>query len=155
MLTAMSVLAGLAAAIGILLAIANWRISTNPESPADRINRLLPQTQCGQCGFPGCLPYAEAIANGCAEIDQCAPGGPATVSALANLTGKANRPINPQFGRYQPNTIALINEDACIGCTLCFEACPVDAIVGAAQFSHTVLAAECTGLRALHPTLPG
>lgn len=112
---------------------------------ADDIDALLPQTQCTRCGYSGCRPYAEAIAAGAAQIDQCPPGGAATIAALARLLGRALRPLNPANGVEGPPLVAQIDEDACIGCARCLPPCPVDAIVGAAKRMHTVLAALCTG----------
>ena len=110
-----------------------------------QIDSLLPQTQCTRCGFPACLPYAQAIANGEADIDQCPPGGQAGVDALAMLLGRDSKPLNAAFGVEAPPTVAIIDEDVCIGCTKCIQACPVDAIIGAGKRMHTVIAAECTG----------
>ena len=112
---------------------------------ADRIDDLLPQTQCTQCGFSGCRPYAEAIASGDAQIDQCPPGGAQGIARLAALLGRAVIPLNPAHGVEKPLAAALIDEQWCIGCTLCIQACPVDAIVGAAKRMHTVLLEQCTG----------
>lgn len=109
------------------------------------INALLPQTQCTRCGYQGCLPYAQAIAAGEAEINQCPPGGRATIEALAQLTGRPALPLNPTNGVEQPRTVAYILEEHCIGCTKCLPACPVDAILGANKRMHTVIAIECTG----------
>ncbi|MDD5410420.1 MAG: electron transport complex subunit RsxB [Methylobacter sp.] len=111
----------------------------------DQINALLPQTQCGQCGFHGCRPYAEAIASGSADINQCPPGGDEGILDLANLLGVAPKPLNTKFGQHKPKSVAFIIEEDCIGCTKCIAACPVDAILGAAKFMHTVIASECTG----------
>ena len=111
----------------------------------EEIDAILPQTQCRRCGFSGCLPYAEAIAEGRADLNQCPPGGDEGIHKLAELLGKSPLPLNPAHGSHHPETVALIEEDACIGCTLCIQACPVDAIVGAAKQVHTVIAAECTG----------
>lgn len=111
----------------------------------DQINALLPQTQCGQCGFPGCRPYAEAIASGVADINQCPPGGDEGILDLANLLGVAPKPLDTKFGQHKPKSVAFIIEEDCIGCTKCIAACPVDAILGAAKFMHTVIASECTG----------
>jgi Na+-translocating ferredoxin:NAD+ oxidoreductase subunit B len=110
-----------------------------------QINALLPQTQCGQCGYKGCKPYAEAIASGQADINQCPPGGEEGVLALANLLGLAPKLLNPAFGEHKPDQVAFIVEEDCIGCVKCIAACPVDAIIGAAKLMHTVIAAECTG----------
>lgn len=114
-------------------------------STVERIDALLPQTQCEQCGYPGCRPYAEAIAAGEADINQCPPGGQATIDALAGLLDRASRTLDPAHGDYRPPRVAWIDESVCIGCTKCIQACPVDAIVGARQRMHTVIAEECTG----------
>lgn len=116
-----------------------------PIALADRIDRLLPQTQCGQCNFSGCRPYAQAIAEGSADINRCPPGGDAGIAALAALLGRAPRPLDPAHGSFAPRTVALIDEAVCIGCTKCIQFCPVDAILGAPQLMHSVLADECTG----------
>jgi Na+-translocating ferredoxin:NAD+ oxidoreductase subunit B len=109
------------------------------------LDELLPQTQCRQCGFDGCRPYAEALAAGAADIDRCPPGGDTGAARLAALLGVEARPVDRRYGVPQPPAVALIEESQCIGCTLCIQACPVDAIVGAAKLMHTVIAAECTG----------
>ncbi|HMK85346.1 MAG TPA: RnfABCDGE type electron transport complex subunit B [Steroidobacteraceae bacterium] len=109
------------------------------------IDALLPQTQCTRCGYPGCRPYAEAIARGEAEINQCPPGGSATIRALAQLVGREYRPLNPANGVESPLRVAWIDEARCIGCARCLPPCPVDAIVGAGKYLHTVLADRCTG----------
>jgi len=111
----------------------------------DRINALLPQTQCGQCSFHGCRPYAEAIASGAADINQCPPGGDEGIRDLADLLGIPFKPLNTKFGLHKPAGVAFIIEEDCIGCVKCIAACPVDAILGAAKFMHTVIASECTG----------
>jgi electron transport complex protein RnfB len=121
---------------------------------AEQIDALLPQTQCGQCGFAGCRPYAEAIANKQADIDQCPPGGAEGVRALAQLLGRQPKPVNPEFGVEKPPLVALIREAECIGCTKCIQACPVDAIVGAPKLMHTVLADLCTGCELCIPPCP-
>src|SRR5258706_10252045 len=102
----------------------------------DAIDALLPQTQCTQCGYAGCLPYAEAIANGSAAINQCPPGGDDGIHALSALTGLPYAPLNPANGEHKARTIAVIDEAICIGCTICIQKCPVDAIVGAAKLMH-------------------
>ena len=112
---------------------------------ADRIDALLPQTQCTRCGYPACMDYANAIAGGEANINQCPPGGTAGIIALASLLARAPLPLNPKNGVEKPREIALIDEEVCIGCTKCIQACPVDAIVGASKLMHTVIADECTG----------
>ncbi len=111
----------------------------------ERIDAVLPQTQCTQCGYAGCLPYAQAIADGRANINQCPPGGDAAIHALAAVTGMAYAPLDPAHGAHGPRVIAVIDEAQCIGCTICIQKCPVDAIAGAAKVMHTVLAYECTG----------
>ena len=121
---------------------------------ADRIEDLLPQTQCTKCGYAGCRPYAEAIAEGSAAYNQCPPGGAEGVARLARLLGKPVIPINPVHGLERERPVALIDESVCIGCTLCIQACPVDAIVGAAKQMHTVIAELCTGCDLCVPPCP-
>ena len=121
---------------------------------AERIDALLPQTQCTLCGYSGCLPYARAIAAGKAEINQCPPGGAAGIGKLAALLGQEAKPLNPANGAEKPRAVALIDEARCIGCTLCIQACPVDAIVGAAKLMHTVMAEWCTGCGLCLPPCP-
>jgi electron transport complex protein RnfB len=112
---------------------------------ADQIEALLPQTQCTRCGYHGCRPYAQAIADGEAQINQCPPGGAPTIAALAQLTGRPGSPLNPDNGMEGPELVAQIDEAACIGCAKCLPPCPVDAILGAQKKMHTVLLALCTG----------
>jgi electron transport complex protein RnfB len=121
---------------------------------ATRLDALLPQTQCTQCGYAGCRPYAEAIAAGEAEIIQCPPGGDAVIAALARATGREARPLNPANGVFRAPQVAVIDEPACIGCTKCIQACPVDAIVGASKAMHTVIAEWCTGCELCIPPCP-
>ncbi|MBK8814080.1 MAG: electron transport complex subunit RsxB [Methylococcaceae bacterium] len=111
----------------------------------DQINAILPQTQCGQCSYKGCKPYAEAIALGQADINQCPPGGDEGILELANLLGLEPKPLNTEFGEHKPDQVAFIVEEECIGCVKCIAACPVDAIIGAAKLMHTVIESECTG----------
>jgi len=111
----------------------------------DQINAILPQTQCGQCGFKGCRPYAQAIASGAADINQCPPGGDEGIIELAHLLGVDPKPLDTKFGHHKPKSVAYIVEEDCIGCAKCIAVCPVDAILGAAKFMHTVIASECTG----------
>ncbi|HSD37728.1 MAG TPA: electron transport complex subunit RsxB [Rhodocyclaceae bacterium] len=110
-----------------------------------RIDAVLPQTQCTKCGYTGCKPYANAIASGEADINQCPPGGDAGIHKLARLLDRPYKPLNPANGIEKPLALAVIDETTCIGCTLCIKACPVDAILGAAKQMHTIIAAECTG----------
>ena len=114
-------------------------------SLADRIDALLPQTQCTRCGYQGCRPYAEAIAAGAADINQCPPGGATGIVKLADLLKTLPKALNPVNGIEKPLEMAVIDESLCIGCTLCIQACPVDAIVGAAKLMHTILSSWCTG----------
>ncbi|MDK2123627.1 electron transport complex subunit RsxB [Parachitinimonas caeni] len=119
---------------------------TPPELPlAEQIDAVLPQTQCTQCGYKGCRPYAEAIAKGEADINQCPPGGDEGIAKLAALLGRDPKPLDTSHGEHKPKRLALIDESVCIGCTLCIQACPVDAILGSAKHMHTVIRSECTG----------
>ena len=120
----------------------------------DRIDALLPQTQCEQCGYHGCRPYAEAIARGDAPINQCPPGGTAGIEKLAALLQRPALPLNPEHGVEKPRTLARIVEADCIGCTKCIQVCPVDAIVGASKLMHTVIADDCTGCELCVPACP-
>ncbi|SMY35749.1 Electron transport complex protein rnfB [Photobacterium malacitanum] len=142
-LIAAIVLAVLAAIFGVILGFASVRFKVEADPIVEQIDAILPQTQCGQCGFPGCRPYAEAIANG-EIINKCPPGGQATIEKLADLMGVDV----PQASDEVTNSIkkvAFIHEDMCIGCTKCIQACPVDAIVGGTKAIHTVIKDECTG----------
>lgn len=142
---------GVLAAIGLRLAL---RQRAGREPVVDAIDARLPQTQCGQCGYPGCRPYAQAIAAGRAEINQCPPGGDATIRALADLLGRRPLPLDETHGVHKPRQVALIDEDICIGCKKCIIACPVDAIVGAPKLMHTVVTVECTGCELCVPVCP-
>jgi len=143
--SALLALVGLAAAFGALLGFAAVQFKTEGNPIADEINNILPQTQCGQCGFPGCRPYAEAIANG-EDINKCPPGGETGIQALADLLDVEVMPLDEEHGEETKGpAVAFIREDECIGCTKCIQACPVDAILGAAKQMHTVIGSECTG----------
>lgn len=144
----------LATALGLGLGWVARRFRVDADPVVEQINQILPQTQCGQCGFPGCRPYAEAIAAGTAEINQCPPGGIVGIQALADLLGKEVLELNPENGQEKPKAVAVIDEAVCIGCTLCIQACPVDAILGAAKQMHTVIEAECTGCDLCLPPCP-
>ncbi len=141
-LAAILVLLGLALAFGALLGFAAERFRVEGDPVVEKIDALLPQTQCGQCGYPGCRPYAEAIGRGEA-INKCPPGGEPTIAALADLLGREPEPLDGE-AQDEPR-VAYIREAECIGCTKCIQACPVDAILGAARQMHTVIAEECTG----------
>lgn len=123
-------------------------------SLAARIDALLPQTQCTRCGYPDCRAYAQAIADGEADIDRCPPGGAEGIVRLAALTGRPTKPLDPQRGLEVPRALAVIDEDWCIGCTLCIKACPVDCIVGASKQMHTVIDEQCTGCELCVPVCP-
>lgn len=138
-------LVGLALLFGALLGYAAVKFKVEADPIVDRIDALLPQTQCGQCGHPGCRPYAQAIADGEA-INKCPPGGQATINELAKLLDVEAPTLDEEHGEESERpTVAFIREDECIGCTKCIQACPVDAILGASQQMHTVIAEECTG----------
>jgi len=145
MLTAILVMVGLGLALGIALGYSSLKFKVEGDPLVEKIDAILPQTQCGQCGYPGCRPYATAIANGEADINQCPPGGEPGIKLLADLLGVEPKPLNAEHGEPKPKSVAFIDEQTCIGCTLCIQACPVDAILGAAKQMHTIIAAECTG----------
>ena len=141
---AIAALLALGGGFGALLGFAAIKFKTEGNPVVDQVNALLPQTQCGQCSYPGCRPYAEAIVAGEA-INKCPPGGEATIHQLADLLNLEALPLDAEHGVEKPKTVAYIHEDECIGCTKCIQACPVDAILGAAKLMHTVIASECTG----------
>lgn len=120
-------------------------MSSAARALANRIDAVLPQTQCTRCGYAGCAPYAQALADGEADLDRCPPGGDAVVIALAALTGRPPKPVDSARGTPGPLLVALIDESACIGCTLCIAACPVDAIIGAQKRMHAILPSLCSG----------
>ncbi|MBY5991915.1 electron transport complex subunit RsxB [Ferrimonas balearica] len=142
-LFAVLVLAGLALLFGVLLGYAAIRFKVEGDPMVEQIEQALPQTQCGQCGYPGCRPYAEAIAKGEAPINRCPPGGEATIEKLADMLGVEPEPLDADADS-RPK-VAFIIEADCIGCTKCIQACPVDAIVGTGKQMHTVIADQCTG----------
>ena len=129
-------------------------MSDHPSDLTERLDRLLPQTQCGQCGFDGCRPYAEAMARGEAGVERCPPGGDAGARALAQVLDVPAQPYDRARGEYKPSQVAEIIEADCIGCTKCIQACPVDAIVGGAKFMHTVIDELCTGCELCIPPCP-
>ena len=120
----------------------------------ERLDRLLPQTQCGQCGYAGCRPYAEAMARGETGVDHCPPGGDAGARTLAHVLGVPPRPYDRSRGEHKPTQIAVIAEADCIGCTKCIQACPVDAIIGVAKHMHVVIEPLCTGCELCIPACP-
>jgi len=138
------VLAVLALIFGAVLGYASIKYKVEADPLVDQIDAKLPQTQCGQCGYPGCRPYAEAIANG-DDINKCPPGGEATIKELADLMGVEAKSLDAAHGEEDVKKVAFIREDECIGCTKCIQACPVDAILGASKAMHTVMIDECTG----------
>ena len=145
---------GLALFLGLVLGYAAIKFKVTESPLVQKIDAILPQTQCGQCGFPGCKPYATAIAAGEADINQCPPGGEEGIRKLAELLGVDPKPLNAEHGEPKPKSVAVIDETLCIGCTLCIQACPVDAILGAAKHMHTVIAKECTGCELCIPPCP-
>ena len=149
-LLAIAIMALGAVVLGALLGFASVKFKVKGDPLIEKIEAILPQTQCGQCGYPGCKPYAEAIANG-DEINKCPPGGIEGVQRLADLLGREVKPLDAEE---KPKQIAIIDENICIGCTLCIQACPVDAIVGAAKQMHTIVAQQCTGCELCLPPCP-
>jgi len=155
MLTVIITLAIMAALFGLILGYSAIRFKVKGDPLVDKIDALLPQTQCGQCTFAGCRSYAEAIAKGEVDINQCPPGGGSTIISLAKLLDIDVKPLNAEHGEEkQYPTVVRIDEQTCIGCTLCIQACPVDAIVGAAKQMHTVVESACTGCNLCIPPCP-
>ncbi len=153
MLSAILVMAGIGLVLGGVLgwAAIKYRVADDPL--VEKIDAILPQTQCGQCGFPGCKPYAEAIAKGDADINLCPPGGEEGAKRLAELLGVEAKPLGEGL-EPKPKSVAVIDDQTCIGCTLCIQACPVDAIVGAAKQLHVIVASQCTGCELCLPPCP-
>jgi electron transport complex protein RnfB len=155
MMVVIITLAIVAAFFGLLLGYSAIRFRVEGDPVVDKIDAILPQTQCGQCTYAGCRPYAEAIAKGEADINQCPPGGEAVIIALADLLDVEVIPLNAEHGEAKESrTVVYIDENTCIGCTLCIQACPVDAILGAAKHMHTVIESECTGCDLCIPPCP-
>ena len=144
MIAALFVMIGIALFLGAVLGFSAIKFKVQGNPLIDKIDAVLPQTQCGQCGYPGCKPYATAIAAGEAEINKCPPGGEEGIHKLAELLGREFIPFG-EGAAPKAKSVAFIDENTCIGCTLCIQACPVDAIVGAAKQMHTIIKQECTG----------
>ncbi len=154
-LTAIIALGLLTGIFGLVLGYFAIRFKVEGNPLVDQIDAILPQTQCGQCTFAGCRPYAEAMAKGEAPINQCPPGGEATIILLAELLDTEVLELNDEHGEHnEVPLVAVIREDVCIGCTLCIQACPVDAILGSAKHMHTIIADECTGCELCIPPCP-
>lgn len=141
MIAAITTITAIALVAGVVLAVAQQRLPAGEDDLVEQVNELLPQTQCAQCGYPGCRPYAEAVIDGSAAINLCPPGGDETIRRLARLLGRDPLPLAATMAK----AVAIIDEAACIGCFHCRNACPVDAIVGAPQYMHSVIVDECTG----------
>lgn len=154
MLAAVVFVGLLTLSIALVLGVAAGRFAPDGGAAIEQVNRLLPQTQCGQCGFAGCRPYAEAIIHERAPLNRCPPGGETTIFALSELLNREPAPPDPDCGTRKPPAVAIVDEDACIGCALCLKACPVDAILGAHRYMHTVIEAECTGCELCVPRCP-
>ena len=154
MLITIGVIIFLSLIIGVALGISAIKFKVDGDPIIEKIDSILPQTQCGQCGYPGCKPYATAIANGEADINQCPPGGDDGIHKLADLLGVDYKPLNEEHGVPKPRSVAIIDEKTCIGCTLCIQACPVDAILGSAKHMHTIIEKECTGCELCLPPCP-
>lgn len=153
MISALWVMIGIAVFLGAVLGFSAIKFKVQGNPLVAKIDAVLPQTQCGQCGFPGCKPYATAIAAGEAEINKCPPGGEEGIHKLADLLGKEFIPFG-EGAAPKAKSVAFIDESTCIGCTLCIQACPVDAILGAAKQMHTIIASECTGCELCIPPCP-
>jgi Na+-translocating ferredoxin:NAD+ oxidoreductase subunit B len=154
MIEAIIVFSIFALLLGLVLGFSAKKFKVKGNPLVEQINSILPQTQCGQCTYAGCKPYAEAIAKGEAKINQCPPGGQEGVDALAELLNFDTLPLNEEHGETKPKHVVEIDEELCIGCTLCIQACPVDAILGASKVMTTVIASECTGCDLCIPVCP-
>lgn len=153
-LEALGIFLALALLFGLALGYAAVRFKVEGNPMADQIDKELPQTQCGQCGFPGCRPYAEALANGESEVNLCVPGGTEVMIKISEITGREQKPMEDTSADEKAKETAFIDEDLCIGCVLCIKECPVDAILGATKMMHTVIQQECTGCELCVPVCP-
>ena len=144
-MTGAVILTSLTVVLAALLLLGDKLFADPGDSAVDRIERMLPRIQCGQCGYAGCRPYARALVDGTAPINLCPPGGEATVRQLAEVLGEEPLPIPSALGHASLDRVAIIDEALCIGCNLCSRACPVDAILGLPQLMHTIIEADCTG----------
>lgn len=154
MLEAILIFIGLALIFGLLLGYASVKFKVEGNPVADQVDKILPQTQCGQCGYPGCRPYAEALAKGETEVNLCIPGGNEVMIQISEITGLEPKEMEAVEEQEKPKEVAFINEDLCIGCVLCIKECPVDAILGATKLMHTVIEKECTGCEKCVPVCP-
>lgn len=154
MLTPVLIMVFLAVVLGVVLGFAAIRFRVEGNPLVETISAKLPQTQCGQCGYPGCKPYAEAIADGRADINLCVPGGDNTAKSLSELLGVEFKPVGGGGEGPKPKQVAFIDENTCIGCTACIKVCPVDAIIGSNKVMHTILAQQCTGCELCVPACP-
>jgi electron transport complex protein RnfB len=154
MLLAIAIFSGLALCLGLILGFSAIKFKLDEDPLIGQIDALLPQTQCGQCNYPGCKPYAQAIASGEALINQCPPGGQTGADSLAELLGIDSLPLNAEHGESKVSHTVYIDENLCIGCTLCIQACPVDAFIGASKVMTCVIEQECTGCDLCLPVCP-
>lgn len=154
MIEAILIFIGLSLLFGLLLGYAAIRFKVDGNPIAEQVDKILPQTQCGQCGFPGCKPYAEALAKEETEVNLCIPGGNEVMIQIAEITGLEPKELDADAAEPNPKETAYIDEDVCIGCVLCIKECPVDAILGATKLMHTVIQSECTGCEKCVPVCP-
>lgn len=154
MLSAILVFLGLSLVFGLLLGYAAVKFKIEGNPLIEKIDTILPQTQCGQCGYPGCKPYAKAVAEGEAEINLCIPGGEEVMLKISELTGQEPKDVAESETPHEGRMVAYIDESLCIGCMLCIKECPVDAIVGTTKMMHTVIIDECTGCEKCVPVCP-
>jgi electron transport complex protein RnfB len=154
MLSAILIFLGLAVVFGLLLGYASVKFKIEGDPIVEKVDEILPQTQCGQCGYPGCKPYAEAVAKGEADVNLCIPGGEEVMLKIAEITGREPKEMAETPEKEARRMVAYIHEDQCIGCMLCIKECPVDAIIGTTKMMHTVIVDECTGCEKCIPVCP-